>query len=145
MIIDIEPMCECGCQKNQNIFADDTFACNDPECNYHGKLVCGACVCCGDYFGPGCTCRNGSLVDPLNPSMNCRKPYNVTKRDNTTVTRYEKAICSGKGECDECGNCICSQERENVIYSGKYCDKVEKLFFVAKYDLNILKKCPILI
>ena len=85
MVIDIEPICNCGCQDDQGDGLPDTFACNDPKCNYNGKLVCGACICCGDYFGPDCTCKNGSLVDPLNPLMNCRKPYTVIKSDNTTV------------------------------------------------------------
>ena len=134
MVIDIEPICNCGCQDNHGDGLPDTFACNDPKCNYNGKLVCGACICCGDYFGPDCTCKNGSLVDPLNPLMNCRKPYTVIKSDNTTVIRYEQQICSGKGQCDECGNCECLEERKGVIPYGPYCDKVSLLrYYVREY------------
>ena len=141
MVIDIEPICNCGCQADEDRDIAETFACNDPKCNYNGKLVCGACICCGDYFGPDCTCKNGSLVDPLNPLMNCRKPYTVIKDDNTTVIRYEHQICSGKGQCDECGNCICQQEREGVIIYGPYCDKVFLLkYYVRKYRVLVCMK-----
>ena len=139
MVIDIEPICNCGCQDDQGDGLPDTFACNDPKCNYNGKLVCGACICCGDYFGPDCTCKNGSLVDPLNPLMNCRKPYTVIKSDNTTVIRYEQQICSGKGQCDECGNCECLEERKGVIPYGPYCDKVSLLIYYVR-DYHIINK-----
>lgn len=126
MSIDIVPICECECQRNSNSDIDDTYSCNDPACNFHGKLVCGACVCCGDFFGPKCICANETLDDHWDPQLKCRTPYTVrSKHDNSTmITRYEKQLCSGKGACDECGGCVCRQERTGVIFFGKYCEKV---------------------
>ena len=127
MIIEIEPDCECECQKQHNNGVDHNFACNDPLCNYHGKLVCGACECCGDFFGPNCICTNRSMMNQIDPELSCRKPYTIQK-NNATITRYEPDICSGKGECDECGKCICPEETESdhvtVIrkFSGPFCD-----------------------
>ena len=119
MVIQIEPNCECQCQKEQNINTGNSFACNDPLCNYHGKLVCGACECCDNFFGPYCNCTNR-----FDPEKGCRKPYTVVKEDKLTAIRYQKDDCSGKGECDGCGKCVCHQERECVVISGPYCDQV---------------------
>ena len=122
MVINIDPICECGCEKGQR---DDTsYAYNDPICNKKGKLVCGACVCLDGFFGPDCSCSNGSLINPLDPSMNCKRPYTVTKSDNTTVIRYEKDVCSNRGYCDECGKCVCFQPQPGVQFHGEFCEEV---------------------
>ena len=137
--INIEPICECGCEQTVE---DATVEYNDELCNKEGKLLCGACVCKQGFCGHDCKCKGESCLNQLDdPSLTCRAPYNVPTPDNTTVIRYQTDICSRKGVCDECGNCICCQERPGVINTGKYCEKVQN-YHLNNFILFIIKNRP---
>ena len=120
MVIEVQPLCECECQK---LFAQKSDICSDrhPLCNSQGELVCGTCKCCENFFGDKCQCSNGTMNDLQNPDLGCRKEYNVTI--DTSIRLRHGTICSGRGDC-ECGKCRCYEQSDCVIISGEFCDKV---------------------
>ncbi|KAJ8985291.1 hypothetical protein NQ317_007078 [Molorchus minor] len=99
LIIDLEMLCECPCEKNGQR--------NSPRCSSAGTYKCGVCDCNPGAFGTKCECHTGG--DIRNVTMNCINP-------NTTVE------CSGRGDC-VCGHCVC-RERPNKLemITGKFCE-----------------------
>uniref|UniRef100_A0AAX7UQZ6 Integrin beta n=1 Tax=Astatotilapia calliptera TaxID=8154 RepID=A0AAX7UQZ6_ASTCA len=76
---------------------------NAPRCNGKGDLVCGKCRCHGGWVGPFCNCSgSGSAAD-----------INQCKAKETDEP------CSGRGECQECGTCICYNPNQ---FEGPYCE-----------------------
>ncbi|MED6244242.1 hypothetical protein ATANTOWER_000772 [Ataeniobius toweri] len=70
-------------------------------CNGNGKLVCGKCQCDDGWLGTFCNC---SKTSHLNKNQ-CIGP-------NMTVS------CSGLGDCQPCGTCVCYNPDQ---YEGPYC------------------------
>ena len=83
MIVEVEPICDCPCENEFDDFdlednssiltisTTQTPKCKDADqlCNNNGKMVCGECRCCGDLFGPNCTCTPRNGVNPKNPGI----------------------------------------------------------------------------
>ncbi len=113
LIVEIEPLCECEC----SIEAESSTSCDSVECNGHGRLVCGECQCCQDFFGHDCRCENGQEADQYDPDARCRPTIT-----NGTVSRLG-AVCSGQGVCD-CGQCICHAHTPGVNITGEFCNTV---------------------
>lgn len=113
MVVEVEPICECPCKLDPVM---DHLHCNDSlACSGNGHLMCGECQCCGNYFGPDCSCSVlGTGVDPDDLEASCRRP---------DLTNSNAAVCSGRGIC-ECGICSCKKFRPGLIVSGKYCQEV---------------------
>ncbi|XP_072316897.1 integrin beta-1-like [Eucyclogobius newberryi] len=91
--------CQCDCLNKQEP--------DSPECNTHGTLVCGVCLCQKPYSGS--TCQTGiDSMDSMSDAF-CR-------------TRPNAPVCSGKGFCEE-GFCVCEKPHDpNEIYSGQFCE-----------------------
>lgn len=103
LLIDLEIVCECDCEKPWNIEE------HSPKCSNHGNLVCGICVCDPFRYGRYCEC-DVKESDPAKDSLNCFKGN-------------ETRVCSGRGQC-LCGVCECQQRKndpESRIY-GKHCE-----------------------
>uniref|UniRef100_I3KU81 Integrin beta n=1 Tax=Oreochromis niloticus TaxID=8128 RepID=I3KU81_ORENI len=76
---------------------------NAPRCNGKGDLVCGKCRCHSGWVGPFCNCSgSGSAAD-----------INQCKAKETDEP------CSGRGECQECGTCMCYNPNH---FEGRYCE-----------------------
>ncbi|KAL5972200.1 Integrin beta-2 [Taenia solium] len=75
-----------------------------PRCQYHGRLVCGACVCDPQYSGEFCECSAESSQQEEIMLQQCTRPG-----DNVP--------CSDRGRC-VCGRCKCNLAR----YMGLYCE-----------------------
>jgi len=103
LIIDLEMICECDCEKPWNIEE------HSPKCSNHGTFVCGICQCDPFRYGRHCEC-DAKESDPTKDLLGCY-------RGNET------RVCSGRGAC-VCGVCECQQRKNDPdkrIY-GKYCE-----------------------
>ncbi|KAM0732640.1 Integrin beta-PS [Formica fusca] len=83
----------------------DNFSCKrsgGQVCGGRGKCECGTCNCLPGWGGETCDCKetNSTCISPSDGNVE---------------------ICSGRGDCI-CGSCHC-QERDNIRYSGQYCEE----------------------
>ncbi|XP_076027925.1 integrin beta-4 isoform X2 [Genypterus blacodes] len=85
----------CDCEKNAIKKA--------PRCHGNGDLVCGRCQCFPGWLSSFCNC---SAAASAQDSSLCFGPG------------MDKA-CSGRGDCLECGTCMCSNPEQ---YEGPYCE-----------------------
>ncbi|KAM6898622.1 integrin beta-4 isoform 1-T1 [Lycodopsis pacificus] len=74
---------------------------NAARCSQQGDLVCGKCQCSGGWVGPFC---------------NCSKTHSVDK--SQCIGPQMKDPCSGRGECQECGTCVCNNPDQ---FEGQFC------------------------
>ncbi|XP_015244098.1 PREDICTED: integrin beta-4 isoform X1 [Cyprinodon variegatus] len=72
------------------------------RCNGNGKLVCGKCQCDDGWQGPFCNCSKASESN----KNQCKGPN-------------MKEPCSGRGDCQPCGTCVCYNPDQ---YEGPYCE-----------------------
>ncbi|KAH9279256.1 Integrin beta-7 [Echinococcus granulosus] len=75
-----------------------------PRCQYHGYLLCGACVCAPQYSGEFCECSAESSQQEEIMLQQCTRPG-------------DDVPCSDRGRC-VCGRCKCNLAR----YMGLYCE-----------------------
>ncbi|XP_076279784.1 integrin beta-PS [Lasioglossum baleicum] len=104
-------MCECATRPNpQEIYYGKYCECDNFYCKRSGGLVCGGrgkcecgtCNCLAGWGGETCDCeQTNSTCMPSNGGA--------------------AEICSGRGDC-VCGNCHC-HEKDNIRYSGRYCEE----------------------
>ncbi|KAF7269813.1 integrin beta-PS-like [Rhynchophorus ferrugineus] len=100
LAIELEVICDCDCAQFRNI--------SSSNCDQHGDLECGVCICQEDWFGENCQC--GRTADGTEDMSLCIKPDGRNE------------ICSGQGKCI-CGKCKCkARPNENEHITGKYCD-----------------------
>ncbi|XP_076668344.1 integrin beta-PS [Andrena cerasifolii] len=101
-------VCDCAKRSNpQELFYGkycecDNFSCKRSEgqvCGGQGKCECGVCNCFPGWGGETCDC----------------------KETNSTCMQSNGEICSGRGDCI-CGSCHC-HEKDNIRYSGQYCEE----------------------
>ncbi|XP_043256533.1 integrin beta-PS-like isoform X1 [Colletes gigas] len=104
-------MCDCDKRSNpQEIFYGKYCECNNFSCKRsdglicggRGKCECGTCNCFPGWGGETCDC----------------------KETNSTCIQSNSEhgdICNGRGDC-VCGSCHC-HEKDNVRYSGQYCEE----------------------
>ncbi|XP_020286322.1 integrin beta-PS-like [Pseudomyrmex gracilis] len=104
----------CNCDKRSNnpheMFYGkycecDNFSCKrsgGQVCGGRGKCECGTCNCLPGWGGETCDCKetNSTCIPPSGGNVE---------------------ICSGRGDCI-CGSCHC-HERDNIRYSGQYCEE----------------------
>ncbi|XP_016773439.2 integrin beta-PS [Apis mellifera] len=104
-------VCECVKRPNpQEVFYGkycecDNFSCKRKEglvCGGRGKCECGTCNCFPGWGGEMCDCKetNSTCISSNSETME---------------------ICSGRGDCI-CGSCYC-HEKDNIRYSGRYCEE----------------------
>ncbi|XP_040923190.1 integrin beta-4 isoform X2 [Toxotes jaculatrix] len=86
------PVCEC----------EKTPVIKAAICNGNGDLVCGKCSCYDGWVSTFCNCSAKSSVQD---SSQCIGP-GMTEP------------CSGRGECMECGVCVCNNKDQ---FEGPYC------------------------
>ncbi|KAH0953620.1 hypothetical protein HN011_000489 [Eciton burchellii] len=82
----------------------DNFSCKRKDgqvCGGHGKCECGVCNCLPGWGGEMCDCKNTNST--------CMPPGGNAE------------ICNGRGDCT-CGSCHC-HKRQNIRYSGQYCEE----------------------
>ena len=53
VVVSLVPICECNCSATPG-------RTDSPDCNYHGMLSCGVCVCNAGFSGPTCNCTADS-------------------------------------------------------------------------------------
>ncbi|XP_054006047.1 integrin beta-PS-like [Hylaeus anthracinus] len=104
-------MCDCAKRSNpQEVFYGkycecDNFSCKRSGglvCGGRGKCECGTCNCLPGWGGKACDC----------------KETNSTCMPSDTEN---SEICNGRGDC-VCGSCHC-HEKDNIRYSGQYCEE----------------------
>ncbi|XP_043581912.1 integrin beta-PS-like [Bombus pyrosoma] len=104
-------VCDCAKRPNpQEVFYGkycecDNFSCKRSEglvCGGRGKCECGTCNCLPGWGGETCDCKetNSTCISSNGETME---------------------ICSGRGDCI-CGSCHC-HEKDNIRYSGQYCEE----------------------
>ncbi|KAM9424577.1 integrin beta-4 isoform 2-T2 [Pholidichthys leucotaenia] len=88
-------LCEtCNCEKNPEKKAE--------KCHKHGDLVCGRCQCEKEWLGTFCNCSaKSSALDT-----------------NQCVGPGMTEPCSGRGDCQPCGVCVCYNPDQ---FEGPYC------------------------
>lgn len=103
LLIDLEILCECDCEKPWNIQE------HSPFCSGGGSLVCGICMCDPFKYGKKCEC-DAKDNDPAK-DLSCYKGGNDTR------------VCSGRGECI-CGQCDCFKRPDapDELITGKFCE-----------------------
>lgn len=104
LIIDLEIICECDCEKPWNIVE------HSPKCNGFGTLSCGVCLCDPMRYGPNCEC-DAKTHDATKDLQSCMRFANDTRP------------CSGRGQCF-CGRCECQKRKDDpdaLIY-GDFCE-----------------------
>ncbi|XP_013782118.1 integrin beta-PS-like [Limulus polyphemus] len=103
LIIDLEIICECECQK------PGKKELNSPKCtNGNGTYECGICNCYNGRTGRECECDSQNIDETLHEKQ--------CYLDNSTEP------CSGKGKC-QCGTCICDTRLNPAEkIRGKYCE-----------------------
>ncbi|KAM3591516.1 uncharacterized protein V6R79_003099 [Siganus canaliculatus] len=84
----------CDCEK--------TPITKSPICHGHGDLVCGKCQCYDGWLSTFCNC---SAADSALSASQCIAPG-------------ETEPCSGRGDCLECGTCVCYNPEQ---YEGPHC------------------------
>uniref|UniRef100_H3C5U0 Integrin beta n=1 Tax=Tetraodon nigroviridis TaxID=99883 RepID=H3C5U0_TETNG len=75
---------------------------NAPRCHGNGRLVCGKCECYSGWLSTFCNCSaSAALVTGqcIGPDM--------------------KEPCSGRGDCMECGTCVCYNPEQ---FEGPFCE-----------------------
>ncbi|KAJ0016250.1 hypothetical protein NQD34_014540 [Periophthalmus magnuspinnatus] len=94
----------CDCEKAPSVAS--------PRCHGNGDLVCGKCQCYDGWVSTYCNCSARSSA--LDTSL-------CIGRDSTEP-------CSGRGDCLECGQCVCYNPDQ---FEGPYCqyDKTQCLRF----------------
>ncbi|RWS23240.1 Integrin beta-PS-like protein [Leptotrombidium deliense] len=101
LVIDLQIMCDCDCEKPWNRDV------NSAKCNAgNGTFECGICSCNDNYYGKQCECE-----------LNSGK----TNNEQTCYKGNETKPCSGNGDCS-CGKCLCREHRKGEKYYGKYCE-----------------------
>ncbi|XP_026673834.1 integrin beta-PS-like isoform X2 [Ceratina calcarata] len=104
-------VCDCAKRPNpQEVFYGkycecDNFSCKRSGglvCGGRGKCECGTCNCLPGWGGETCDCKETNST--------CM----ASNGENTE-------ICSGRGDC-VCGSCLC-HEKDNIRYSGQYCEE----------------------
>ncbi|XP_018572183.1 integrin beta-PS isoform X2 [Anoplophora glabripennis] len=106
LIIDLEMLCECDCEKPGHEFYEE----NSPLCSHFGTYKCGICECLPGAFGRRCECTSEEISRDIT-KMDCIDP----KNPNGTS-------CSGKGQCI-CGRCDCeTRSNDNESIYGPYCE-----------------------
>uniref|UniRef100_A0A674NUV0 Integrin beta n=1 Tax=Takifugu rubripes TaxID=31033 RepID=A0A674NUV0_TAKRU len=87
------PTCEC----------EKVFVQNAPRCHGQGDLVCGKCQCHDGWLSTFCNCSASASAlvtgQCIGPGMT--EP------------------CSGRGDCMECGTCVCYNPEQ---FEGPYCE-----------------------
>nr|XP_049615693.1 integrin beta-4 isoform X3 [Syngnathus scovelli] len=84
----------CDCEK--------TAIANAPRCHGNGDLVCGKCQCHDGWLSTFCNCSaSASALD----TRLCIGPGSTEP-------------CSGRGDCRECGRCVCYNPDQ---FEGPYC------------------------
>ncbi|XP_042363419.1 integrin beta-4 isoform X2 [Plectropomus leopardus] len=84
----------CDCEKNAII--------GSPKCHGNGNLVCGKCQCYDGWVSTYCNCSVGASAQD---NSQCIGP-GMTEP------------CSGRGDCLECGTCVCYNPDQ---FEGPYC------------------------
>ncbi|XP_034049235.1 integrin beta-4 isoform X3 [Thalassophryne amazonica] len=87
----------CECEKNSVPKAS--------RCHGKGDLVCGKCHCYPGWLGAFCNCS--AAVSDQEKKSKCRSGPDM------------KEDCSGRGECQACGTCVCSNPER---YEGPFCE-----------------------
>ncbi|TRY74801.1 hypothetical protein TCAL_07115 [Tigriopus californicus] len=117
MIVEVEPFCECPCDTSEGVANEEEATLEQSQdCNYHGRLSCGECLCSNDFFGPKCECSKNPNT---NLTINMDDIFATCIKPNISFP----FLCSGRGSCD-CGVCKCDSPKEGVIISGLFCDNV---------------------
>uniref|UniRef100_A0A669BMH9 Integrin beta n=1 Tax=Oreochromis niloticus TaxID=8128 RepID=A0A669BMH9_ORENI len=85
------------------VMVNASILCPTCDCEKVSNLVCGKCRCHSGWVGPFCNCSgSGSAAD-----------INQCKAKETDEP------CSGRGECQECGTCMCYNPNH---FEGRYCE-----------------------
>ncbi|CAG0881559.1 unnamed protein product [Darwinula stevensoni] len=107
LIVELKMICDCDCEKPGNPgYKPPSLA---TECNHHGSLQCGKCVCDDSHFGRFCEC-DLNTDDFYDNQSGCR-PGNSTD-----------ILCSNRGNC-VCGVCECfKRPNQDEVISGPYCE-----------------------
>ncbi|XP_050504277.1 integrin beta-PS isoform X2 [Diabrotica virgifera virgifera] len=106
LIIDLEIICECHCEKPGNPYYQE----HAPVCSRMGTYKCGICECNPGNFGKHCECIADDIY--TNITANYCSPPNAPN----------ELECSGRGQC-VCNKCVCeARENENERIYGKYCE-----------------------
>ncbi len=64
VVINIDPLCECDCEKKTNDEMKSTETQQTETslyCNQRGRIVCGICECDPLYYGSKCECSKSEL------------------------------------------------------------------------------------
>ncbi|KAM4715706.1 integrin beta-4 isoform 2-T2 [Anableps anableps] len=83
----------CACEKSPIAKAE--------RCNGHGNLVCGRCQCDDGWLGAFCNCSETSDLNK-----------------NQCIGPGMTESCSGRGNCQACGTCVCHNPDQ---FEGPYC------------------------
>ncbi|XP_072228830.1 integrin beta-4 isoform X2 [Leuresthes tenuis] len=84
----------CDCEKTRIPKAD--------RCHGNGDLMCGKCQCNNGWLGNFCNCSaSASALDT-----------------NQCIGPGMKEPCSGRGDCQACGTCVCYKPEQ---FGGPYC------------------------
>ncbi|XP_044035313.1 integrin beta-4 isoform X2 [Siniperca chuatsi] len=84
----------CDCEKTPILKA--------PRCHGNGDLVCGKCQCYDGWLSTFCNCSaSASALDT-----------------NQCKSSVKEEPCSGRGDCLECGTCVCYNPDQ---FEGPYC------------------------
>jgi protocadherin alpha len=102
LIIDLEIICDCECEKPWNE-ERNSMRCH----NGNGTYECGICSCYGNRYGRECEC-DAKEADPARDELACYK-------DKDTKA------CSGRGVC-RCGVCECYQKGAEERIYGPFCE-----------------------
>ncbi|XP_035001498.1 integrin beta-4 isoform X1 [Hippoglossus stenolepis] len=86
------PTCEC----------EKTPVLKSAKCHSNGDMRCGKCQCFDGWLGAFCNC---SVSSSAQDTSRCKIPGNTEP-------------CSGRGECKQCGGCVCSNPDQ---FEGPYC------------------------
>ncbi|XP_029033971.1 integrin beta-PS-like [Osmia bicornis bicornis] len=104
-------VCDCAKRPNpQELFYGKYCECDNFSCKRSGGLVCGGrgkCEC------GSCNCLPGWGGE----TCDCKETNTTCIPDNSETVD----ICSGRGDCI-CGICHC-HEKDNIRYSGQYCEE----------------------
>jgi len=114
VILTMEFICECECEQPANKEK------NSSKCNSKGDYECSICRCLEgkNYYGESCDCdaSQGNNV----------KDDRLCKMGNSSL------ICSGRGQCNSCGKCVCQKSNDAFKVYGTYCECDN--FNCAKYE-----------
>lgn len=79
LIINLEMICECDCEKPWNEQP------NSPFCEGRGTYECGICSCYGNFYGRRCECD--------------AKDNNPAEEEQSCINGNDTKVCSGRGAC----------------------------------------------